>query len=39
MPVIFHYLKGHDSHHLMQKIGKYDLKINVTPNGLERSLY
>ena len=35
-PVIFHNLKGHDSHLIMQEIGKFDVKVNVIPNGLEK---
>ena len=36
VPVIFHNLKGYDSHLIMQKIGKSDVKISVIPNGLEK---
>ena len=36
VPVIFHDLKGYDSHLIMQKIGKFDVKISVIPNGLEK---
>ena len=32
--VIFHNLKGYDSHLIMQEIGKFH--ISVTPNGLEK---
>ena len=34
--VIFHDLKGYDSHLIMQEIGKFDGKISVIPNGLEK---
>ena len=34
--VIFHNLKNHDLHLLMQELGKFSLKINVIPNGLEK---
>ena len=36
VPVIFHNLKGYDSHLIMQKIGKFDIKVSVIPNGLEK---
>ena len=34
--MIFHNLKGYESHLIMQEIGKFDLKVNVIPNGLEK---
>ena len=36
-PVVFHNLKNHnyDLHLIMQELGKFNLKINVIPNGLE----
>ena len=33
---MFNYLKSYDSHLIMQEIGKFDVKVNVTPNGLEK---
>ena len=33
IPVIFHNLKRYDSYLIMQKIGKFDVKISVIPNG------
>ena len=33
---IFHNLKNYDSHLIMQELGKFNLKINVTPNGIEK---
>ena len=36
IPVVFHNLKIFDSHLIMQELGKFTLKINVIPNGLEK---
>ena len=36
IPAVFHNLKNYDSHLIMQELGKFNLKINVTPNGLEK---
>ena len=36
IPVVFHNLKNYDSHPIMQELGKFNLKINVLPNGLEK---
>ena len=36
IPIIFHNLKNYDSHLIMQELGKFNLKINVIPNGLEK---
>ena len=35
-PVVFHNLKNHDSRLIIQELGKFNLKINVIPNGLEK---
>ena len=36
IPVIFHNLRGYDSHFIMQQIGKFTDKINVIPNNMEK---
>ena len=33
---IFHNLRGYDSHLIIQKIGKFDVKTNIIPTGLEK---
>ena len=35
--VVFHNLKNCDSHFIMQKLGKFNLTLNVIPNELEMS--
>ena len=32
--VIFHNLRGYDSHLVFNELDKFDVKINVIPNGL-----
>ena len=34
--VIFHNLKGYDSHLIFSELNKFDAKISVIPNGLEK---
>ena len=36
MLAIFHSLRGSDSHLIFCKLNKFDVKINVMPNGLEK---
>lgn len=36
VPVIFHNLRGYDSHFIMQEIGKFNLYVNVIPNNIEK---
>ena len=38
IPVLFHNLKIYDSHLVMQEPGKFNLKINAIPNGLEKDM-
>ena len=34
--VVFHNLKNFDSHLIMQELGRFNLKINLMPNGLKK---
>ena len=34
--VILNNLRGYDSHLIMQEINKFDIELNVIPNGLEK---
>ena len=36
IPVIFHNLKGYNSHLIFSVLHKFDVKISVVPNGLEK---
>ena len=36
IPVVFHNLKNYDSYLIMQELGKFNLIINVIPNGSEK---
>ena len=36
VPVIFHNLKGYDSYLIFKELHKFDYKISVIPNGLEK---
>ena len=38
IPDVFHNLKNYDSHLIMQKLSKFNFKINVIPNGLEKHM-
>ena len=34
-PVVLHNLKNYDSHLIIQELDKFNLKINIIPNGME----
>ena len=36
IPVIFHYLKCYDNHLIFSELHKFNLKVDVAPNGLEK---
>ena len=36
VPVIYHDLRGYDSHLIFSELNKFDAKISVIPNGLEK---
>ena len=36
IPVILHNLRDYDSHLIFYELNKFDVKINVIPNGLEK---
>ena len=38
VPVVFHNLRGYDSHFIMQEIGEFNLDINVIPTNSEKYL-
>ena len=38
IPVMFHNLKGYDSHLIFSVLHKFDVNISVVPNGLEKCM-
>ena len=36
VPVIFHNLKGYDCHLIFKELSKFDCRVSVIPNGLEK---
>ena len=37
--IIFHNLRGYDSHLIFCELNKFDVKISVMPNGLEKYMF
>ena len=38
VPVIFHNLKGYDSHLMFKELSRFNYKVSVIPNGLEKNM-
>ena len=36
IPVIFHNLIGYNSHLIFNELNKFDVKVSIIPNGLEK---
>ena len=36
IPIVFHNLKNYDSYLFMQELGRFNLKISIIPNALEK---
>ena len=36
IPVMFHNLRGYNSHAITKEMSKSEVKVSVTPNGLEK---
>ena len=39
VPIIFHNLRGYDSHLIFCELNKLDVKISVIPNGLKNTCH
>ena len=36
VPMIFQYLRGYDSHLIFRELGKFNCRISIIPNGLQK---
>ena len=36
VPIIFHNLKGYDSNLIFKELSKFDVRVKVIPNGLDK---
>ena len=39
VPVIFHNLRGYDGHLIFDEFNKFDVKVDVIPNRLEKYIF
>ena len=39
VPVIYHNLRGYDNHLIFREFDKFDIRISVIPNGLEKYIF
>ena len=39
IPIVFYSLENYDYHLIMQELGKFNYKVNVTRNGLEKNIW
>ena len=39
IPIVFYSLKNYDYQLIVQELGKFNYKVNVTPNGLAKNIW